>query len=154
MALQLFMCSVRPLLDTLTTWLRQGTLHDPVGHVFITAGVYLCVVVMPWPGSITRHHALMHLHTFNTDASVCVDSDTFWSSAFTERLAHGGEGPAAPLFLLPLVERVINAGKAMILLRNEGVRHWQAEWKGGSVKQQCEAVVFSNSVKQQCEATV
>ncbi len=47
-----------------------------------------------------------------------IDNREFWSSAFTERVAHGGEGVAAPVFLLPLVERTINAGKAIVLLRH------------------------------------
>ena len=75
------------------------------------AGVPLTIVDLMTLGQMG-----MCLHT---GADVQVDSPEFWRSGYHARSSSDGTGAAAPGFMLPLLDGILAAGKARVLLRHE-----------------------------------
>ncbi|KAK9806440.1 hypothetical protein WJX73_007631 [Symbiochloris irregularis] len=85
--LQLFSVSVRPLMNILDTWLGQGQLIDPTSEFFIVPGEELSPAY-----------------------------DSFWGEAFQMRETTSDGLPCCPSFLQAQAQRILDAGKAQMLL--------------------------------------
>lgn len=76
----------------------------------------VAVVPLTAANLMNNGHRRVCLHT---GPDVQVDSPDFWRSGYHARSSSEGGGAAAPAFLLPLLDSILAAGKARVLLRHE-----------------------------------
>ncbi|XP_057863216.2 uncharacterized protein LOC131071418 [Cryptomeria japonica] len=142
--LLLFICSLRPLTESLDSWLHEGTLSDPFGELFFYANNAIAVADSAfWEKGYFLRQQGTAMNDPSLNATTCASvkdekrgADKYLSLGSSRdkqspKLKNGNQGnneqvPICPIFIQPIAKAIVSAGKSLQLLRHVQRDHVEA----------------------------
>ncbi|KAH9301392.1 hypothetical protein KI387_012975, partial [Taxus chinensis] len=129
--LLLFVCSLRPLTESLDSWLHEGTLSDPFGELFFYANHTIAVAD---PAFWEKGYFLRQQGSAENDPKLQATTLESPKDRQSPKLKTGNQSnnekvPICPVFIQPIAKAIVSAGKSLQLLRHVQRDHLEVSEK-------------------------